>query len=84
MAELLPGYEVTALEGFRITPVSHLVIGGAVNVIEYWSEQPSLGQTPEIMKVVTVVQMHARAHSNQFKCGRLHQISRRRELTANH
>jgi hypothetical protein len=56
------GYEVTALEGFRITPVSHLVIGGAVDVIEYWSGQPSLGETPEIMKVVTIVQMHARAH----------------------
>jgi hypothetical protein len=48
------GYEVTALEGFRITPVSHLVIGGAVDVIEYWSGQPSLGETPEIMKVVTI------------------------------
>jgi hypothetical protein len=55
------GYEVTALEGFRITPVSHFVIGGAVDVIEYWSGQPSFGEAPEIMKVVTVVQMHARA-----------------------
>ena len=54
------GYEVTALEGFCITPVSHLVIGGAVDVIEYWSGQPSLGETPEIMKVVTVMQTHAR------------------------
>jgi hypothetical protein len=53
------GYEVTALEGFRITPVCHLVIGGAVDVIEYWSGQPSPGETPEIMKVVTVMQMHA-------------------------
>jgi hypothetical protein len=56
------GYEVTALESFRITPVRHLVIGGAVDVIEYWSGQPSLGETPEIMKVVTIVQMHERAH----------------------
>jgi hypothetical protein len=39
------GYEVTALESFRITPVSHLVIGGAVDVIEYWSGQPSLGDS---------------------------------------
>jgi len=38
------GYEVTALEGFRITPVSHLVIGGAVDVIEYWSGQPRLAR----------------------------------------
>src|SRR5262249_31573369 len=56
------GYEVTGLEGFRITPVSHLVIGGAVDVIEYLSGQPLLGETPEIMKVVTIVQMPARAH----------------------
>src|SRR5262245_24174107 len=55
------GYEVTALEGFRITPVSHLIIGGAVDVIEYWSGQPSLGEAQEIMKVVTIVQMHTRA-----------------------
>jgi hypothetical protein len=54
------GYEVTAFEGFRVTSVCHLVIGGAVDVIEYWSGQPSLGETPEIMKVVTVMQMHAR------------------------
>jgi hypothetical protein len=59
------GYEVTALERFRITPVSHFVIGGAVDVIEYWSGQPSFGEAPEIMKVVTVVQMHARAQSIQ-------------------
>lgn len=72
------GYEVTALEGFRITPVSHLVIGGAVDVIEYWSGQPSLGETPEIMKVVTIVQMHAA----RAPCGRLDRISRRRDLTA--
>jgi hypothetical protein len=64
-------------KGFRITPVSHLVIGGAVDVIEYWSGQPSLGETPEIMKVVTIVQMHAA----RSPCGRLDQISRRRDLT---
>ena len=74
------GYEVTALEGFRITSVSHLVIGGAVDVIEYWSGQPSLGETPEIMKVVTIVQMHAA----RAPCGRLDQVSRRRDLTAKH
>jgi ABC-type uncharacterized transport system substrate-binding protein len=43
------GYEVTALEGFRITPVSHLVIGGAVDVIEYWSGQPSFGVRREFV-----------------------------------
>ena len=56
------GHEVTALKGLRVTPVGRFVLGGAVDVIEYWSGQPSLGETPEIMKVVTIVQMHARAH----------------------
>ena len=67
------------LEGFRITPVCYLVIGGTVDVIEYWSGQPSLGETPEIMKVVTIVQMHARAH----RVGGFTK-SRVAELTANH
>src|SRR5262245_36598862 len=72
------GYEVTALEGFRITPVSHLIIGGAVDVIEYWSGKPTLGKTTEIIKDVTIVQMHAA----RAPCGRLDQISRRRDFTA--
>ena len=29
------GHEVTALKGFRVTPVSRFVLGGAVDVIEY-------------------------------------------------
>src|SRR5262245_29399139 len=77
------GYEVTALEGFRITPVSHLVIGGAVDVVEYWSGQPSLGQLPEIMKVVTVAQAHARspptASVEGFTKSRVAQTPQRRQ-----
>src|SRR5262249_9319493 len=57
----------------------HLVVGGAVDVIEYWTGQPSPGQTPEIMKVVTVAQMHA--CSRPIDSG-VQQISRRRGLTA--
>ena len=76
------GYEVTALERFRITPVSHFVIGGAVDVIEYWSGQPSLGETPEIMKVVTVVQMHARTPQS-IQVWEGSQILGHRDLTAN-
>ena len=71
------GYEVTALEGLRIAPVGHLVVGGTVDVIEDRSGQPSLGEPPEIMKVVTIVQMHAA----RTPCGRIDQISRRRDLT---
>jgi hypothetical protein len=56
------GYEVTALEAFRVTAVGHLVVGSTVNVIEYWSRQTSFGQTSEIMKVVTVAQLHACSH----------------------
>jgi len=53
------GHEVTALEGFRVTPVGGFVLGGAVDVVEYWAGQPSVGQPTEIMKVVTVAQTHA-------------------------
>ena len=75
------GHEITALEAFRVTPVGHLVLGGAVDVIEYWTGQPSPGQTPEIMKVATVAQMH--------ECSRpidssVQQISRRRDRTSIH
>ena len=51
-------HEVTALEGFRVTLVCDLVVGRAVYVIEYRAGQPSLGQTLEIMKVVTIAQAH--------------------------
>jgi hypothetical protein len=34
----------------------YLVVGSAVDVIEYWTREPSLGQMPKIMKVVTVAQ----------------------------
>jgi len=61
------GHEVTALKGFRVTPVSRFVLGGAVDVIEYWTGQPSLSQLPEIMKVVTVAQAHACSHPNRLK-----------------
>src|SRR5262245_66430320 len=53
------GRDIAALEAFCVTPVGHLVVGSAVDVIEYWTGQPSPGQTLEIMKVVTVAQMHA-------------------------
>jgi hypothetical protein len=60
------GHEVTALEALRVTPVSHLVVAGAVDVVEYWTGHPSLGQTPEIMKIVTVAQVHACSQSQLF------------------
>jgi hypothetical protein len=34
----------------------YLVVGSAVDVIEYWTRESSLGQMPKIMKVVTVAQ----------------------------
>jgi hypothetical protein len=46
--------------------VSHLVVAGAVDVVEYWTGHPSLGQTPEIMKIVTVAQVHACSQSQLF------------------
>jgi hypothetical protein len=53
-------HEVTALKSRRIAQVGHLVVGGAIYVVEYWAGQPSLGQTPKIMKVVTIAQTHSR------------------------
>jgi hypothetical protein len=53
------GHEVTGLEGLRVAPVGRFVFGRAVDVIEDWAGQPSLGETSEIMKVVTLAQMHA-------------------------
>ena len=58
------GHEVTGLECFRVASVGHLVVRGAVDVIEYWTGQPSLGQPPEIVKVMTVAQTHACSHFN--------------------
>lgn len=52
------GHEVTSLETFRVTLVRYLVVSGSVNVVEYWTGQPSLGQTTKIMKIVTVAQLH--------------------------
>jgi hypothetical protein len=59
------GHEVAALEGFRVAPVGYLVVRGTIDIIEYWAGQPSPGQTPEIMKVVTIAQIHASSHSIQ-------------------
>src|SRR5437899_9808403 len=74
------GHEVTGLECCRVAPVGHLVVRGAINVIEYWTGQPSLGQTSEIMKVVTVTQMHAGSQPNP-SVGGFTKISRRGDLT---
>src|SRR4029077_772219 len=52
------GYEVTALERFGVAPAGRLIVGGAVDVIEYWTRQPSFRQAAEIMNVVTVAQLH--------------------------
>jgi hypothetical protein len=40
--------------------MSYLIVGRAVDVIEYWTRQALFSQPSEIMKVVTVSQMHAR------------------------
>src|SRR5215471_13094495 len=61
------GHEVAGLEGLRVAPVGHLVVRRAVDVIEYRSGQPSFGQTAEIMKVMTVMQMHARSQPVQVR-----------------
>jgi hypothetical protein len=76
------GHEVTALKGLRVTPVGRFVLGGAVDVIEYWTGQPSLSQLPEIMKVVTVAQARCVLSPQSTQVGRLHQIACRKDLSA--
>src|SRR5262249_3094935 len=49
-------HQVTAFEAPRVTFMRYLIVGGAVDVIEYWTRDPSLGQISKIMKVVTVAQ----------------------------
>ena len=48
------GYEVAAFEGFCVAPVRRLLVRGAVDIIEDRAGQSPLGQTPKIMKVMTI------------------------------
>src|SRR5215469_787987 len=72
------GYKVAAFEGFRVAPVRRLLVRGAVDIIEDRTGQSSLGQTPKIMKVVTIAQIHACSRANPS----VDQTARRRDLTA--
>ena len=55
------GNQVTTLEAFRVPLMSYFIVSGTVDVIEYRSRQPSLGQKPKVMKVVTIAQSHGTA-----------------------
>lgn len=50
--------EVEGLEGGGIAPVGSLVLGGAVDIVEYGTRQLLLGQQTEIVEVVAVRDMH--------------------------
>jgi hypothetical protein len=50
------GHEVTGLERFRVTLMRHLIVRSAVDIVKYWTRQASLGEAPEIVKVVTIAQ----------------------------
>ena len=52
------GHQITALEACRILPMGHLVVCRSVDIIKNRTWQPSSGELPEIMKVVTVAQAH--------------------------
>ena len=52
------GNQVTTLEALRVPLMSYFIVSGTVDVIEYRSRQPSMGQTPKVMKVVTIAQSH--------------------------
>src|SRR5438105_5145644 len=72
------GYKVTAFEGFCVAPVRRLLVRRAVDIIEDRTGQSPLGQTPKIMKVMTIAQSHACSRANP----RVDQTARRRDLTA--
>ena len=52
------GHQVAALEARGILAKRHLVVGGAVDVVEDRAGQPLLRQLAEIMEVVAVAQTH--------------------------
>src|SRR5215472_3538586 len=58
------GYKVAAFEGLRISPVRRLLVRGAVDIVEDRTRQSPLGQTPKIMKVMTIAQSHACSRAN--------------------
>src|SRR6516225_5286020 len=58
------GYKIAAFEGFCVAPVRRLLVRGAVDIIEDRTGQSPLGQTPKIMKVVTIAQIHACSRTN--------------------
>src|SRR6201987_2952971 len=72
------GYEIAAFEGFCVAPVRRLLVRGAVDIIEDRTRQSPLGQTPKIMKVMTIAQNHACSRANPS----VDQTARRRDLTA--
>ena len=48
--------QITAFEALRVTLMRYLIVGSTIDVIEYRTGQPPLGQMPKIVKVVTVAQ----------------------------
>ena len=52
------GHQVAALEARGVAPIGHLVVGGAVDVVEDRARQAPPGQPAEVVKVVTVFQAH--------------------------
>src|SRR6516162_3212747 len=58
------GYKIAAFEGFCVAPVGRLIVRGAVDIIEDRTGQSLLGQTPKIMKVMTIAQNHACSRAN--------------------
>src|SRR5438552_14511270 len=72
------GYKVAAFEGFCVAPVRRLLVRGAVDIIEDRTGQSPLGQTPKILKVMTIAQNRACSRANPS----VDQTARRRDLTS--
>src|SRR3546814_8775099 len=50
--------QIAAFEGCRVPAIRHLVVGGAVDIIENRTWEPASGQSAKVMKIVAIVQTH--------------------------
>jgi hypothetical protein len=56
------GYEITAFEGFGISPISDLIIRRPIDVMEDWARQSSPCHQTKILDVVASIGAHGLLH----------------------
>src|SRR3546814_17822050 len=55
--------QIAAFEGCRVPAIRHLVVGGAVDIIENRTWEPASGQSAKVMKIVAIV--HTRSEERR-------------------